>query len=360
MRRAGYPVADALVDEALDRCAAPLAGRRVLVKPNCLMGAAPERGVTTHPSLVAALVAALRRRGARVVVGDNPGARAYGTSRRSFQESGLLEAAGDAFVELGGATRIVDLPSGIGGRAVVSREVVDADVLITVPKLKTHCLTLLTGAVKNSYGILAGAEKARLHHAAGTARRFAQVLVDVYAVRPPDLAVMDAVDAMEGDGPTHGRIRRLGLLLASRDPVALDATAARIVGVAPERVEHLRVAAERGLGAIAAADVRVDGPADPVPGFALPSTFRAGVLTWLSNHLVFNALHRSRLRVDVRRCRRCGACAAACPTGAMALRDGEYAIDAARCLHCFCCSELCPAGAVEVQGALGALLRRTC
>ncbi len=356
VREAAYPPADRLVEEALERFAPPLAGKRVVVKPNCLLGAAPERAATTHPSLVRALVAALSRRGARVAVGDNPGARGYGSSRRCFAEAGLLEAAGAAFVELGGDTVRTEL--GGGRRAVVSRAVLEADVLITVPKLKTHCLTLLTGAVKNSYGILAGAEKARLHAEARTPERFAQVLVDVYAVRPPDLALMDAVIAMEGDGPTHGRPRPLGLLLASGDPVALDAVAARIVGVAPERVEHLRAAAARGLGAIAAEKIRVDGPAAAVREFRLPSTFRAGLLTLVSNAVVFNVLHRSRLRVDMRKCRGCGVCAQACPAGAMARRDGGFIIDPERCQHCFCCSELCPAGAVEVLGPLGALLRR--
>jgi uncharacterized protein (DUF362 family)/Pyruvate/2-oxoacid:ferredoxin oxidoreductase delta subunit len=358
IRPAGYPVGGALVEEILERFAPPLAGRRVLVKPNCLLGAAPEKAATTHPSLVAALVAALRRRGAAVSVGDNPGARGYGSSRRCFAETGLLEAAGEAFVELGAATASTVFPSGIGGSVVVARAVLEADYLITVPKLKTHCLTLLTGAVKNSYGILAGAEKARLHYEARTAARFAEVLVDVYAVRPPDLAVMDAVVAMAGDGPTHGRPYPLGLVLASSDPVALDATAARIVGVQPERVGHLRVAAARGLGRIDAAAIRVDGTPPAAAGFALPSTFRAGVLTWAANAVVFNLLRRSRLRVNVRKCRRCGACAAACPAGAMQLRAGEYRIDEARCQHCYCCSELCPEGAVEVLGALGALVRR--
>ena len=358
VRRAEYPVPEALIQEALDRCAPPLAGKRVLVKPNCLIGLPPERAVTTHPSLVRALVEAVRRRGGRVSVGDNPGARGYGSSRRCFRDSGLLDAAGEAFTELGAATAVVELRSRITRQAVVSRQVLEADVVITAPKLKTHCLTLLSGAVKNSYGILAGAEKSRLHWEARTPGRFAEALVDVYAVRPPDLAIMDAVLAMDGDGPTHGRARHAGLLLASSDPVALDATAARLAGVDPERIEHLRIAAARSLGAIARELIAVDGPADRIPDFNLPSTFRAGVLTWLSGRIVFNALHRSRLRVNVRKCRRCGACADACPAGAMTRRDAGYVIDERSCQHCFCCAELCPEGAVEAQGALGALLRR--
>lgn len=355
VRGAAYPVAGALVDEALDRFAPPLAGRRVLVKPNCLDAVPPERGVTTHPSLVRALVDALRRRGALVLVGDNPGARGYGSGRRCFEAAGLLAAADGAFVDLGRRTTVVPLRSRFAERVVVSRDVLEADYLISAPKMKTHCLTLLTGGVKNHYGILAGAEKARLHAAARSPERFSEVLVDVFAIRPPDLTVMDAVTAMEGDGPTHGQLREVGLLLAARDAVALDAVAARLMGIRPEAVHHLRAAAARGLGTLAAA---VEGGLRPVPGYRLPSTFRAGLLTAISNGVVFNLLHRSRLRVNVGKCRRCGACAQACPSGAMHERRGEYVIDPARCHHCFCCSELCPAGAVEVQGALGALLRR--
>jgi uncharacterized protein (DUF362 family)/ferredoxin len=358
VRRAGYPVADALVEEILERFAPPLAGRRVLVKPNCLMAAAPERAVTTHPSLVRALVRALRRRGAAVTVGDNPGARAYGAARASFAAAGLLEAAEGAYEDIGSRTAVAPLAFGSSRRAIVSAAVLEADWLVTVPKLKTHCLTLLTGAVKNHYGILAGAEKARLHREAPSGARFAAALAAVCAVRPPDLAVMDAVVAMEGDGPSHGRPREVGLVLASPDPVALDATAARLIGLDPSRVAHLRAAAEAGIGSDDPAAIRVDGDPGSLPALRLPSTFRAGLLQALSGHLVFNLLHRSRLRVDVRKCRDCGACVDACPAGAMTRRAGSIAIDEGRCQVCFCCAEVCPEGAVAARGALGALLAR--
>lgn len=358
LRPAAYPVAGEIIEEVLERFAPPLTGRRVLVKPNCLAAVGPERGVTTHPSLVRSLVDALRRRGAVVAVGDNPGARGYGATRRCFEVTGLHEAADGAFADIGRRTAVVPLRSSIAGETVVSRDVLEADYLISVPKMKTHCLTLLTGGVKNHYGIVAGAEKARLHYAARTQERFSELLVDVFAVRPPDLTVMDAVVAMEGDGPSHGTLREVGLVIAANDAVALDAVAARLMGIRPERIHHLRTAAARGLGTIADAEIVIDGELRPRTGFRLPSTFRAGLMSAIANRVVFNLLHRSRLRVNVRKCRGCGECERACPSGAMQRQGERYVIDPRRCHHCFCCSELCPAGAVEVQGALGGLLRR--
>jgi uncharacterized protein (DUF362 family)/NAD-dependent dihydropyrimidine dehydrogenase PreA subunit len=356
VREAAYPVQESLVEEVLEVFAPPLEGRRVMIKPNCLTGADPSLAVTTHPSLVAALVKSLRRRGGHVMVGDNPGARGYGANEECFRASGLLAAADGAYVDLGRDTMRVPLRSRFVAEAVVARPILEADYVISVPKLKTHCLTLLTGAVKNMYGLLAGGEKVKLHSLARGQRDFAEALVDVYAVRPPDLAVMDAVTAMEGDGPSHGNPKTVGKLMASDDPVALDAAAAGLIGTEPGRVTHLVLAAERGFGNLDGLDV--DGNAAPVRGFRLPSTFRLGLSTFISNRIVFNILGRSRIQVEKRKCVGCDECRLACPAGAMQEKEGEYSVHRELCHQCFCCYELCPEGAVKVRGALGALLRK--
>ncbi len=357
VRPSAYPVPAGLVDELLDELAPSLQGRTVLVKPNCLMASPPEKGVTTHPSLVRALVASLAGRGAVVQVGDNPGARGYGAVERCFRATGILDAAGDAFVDFGKATAKVPLTSRFADQAVVSRHLLEADYVISLPKLKTHCLTLLTGAVKNMYGVLSGGEKLKFHTAARARKDFAEALVDVYSIRPPDLAVVDAVTAMEGDGPSGGSLRQVGLLLASDNPVAADAAAAALMGVEALKVEHLAIAEERGLGPATPGRYLLDGDLAPVTGFRLPSTFRMGVMNALANRVVFSFLHRSRLQVIEDRCACCGECLEACPAGAVETGEGAYHIDNEICHQCFCCYEICPEGAVQIRGPLGALLK---
>jgi len=357
VRPADYPVSEGLTDEILDALAPDLRGKKVLLKPNCLMASPPEDAVTTHPTLVRSLVSSLERRGASVQVGDNPGARGYGAGEHCFRVSGLLDAAGDHFVDFGQDTVRVPLKSSFADEVVVSRHVLEADYVVSVPKLKTHCLTVMTGAVKNMYGILAGGEKTRLHYEARRGDDFSEALIDVFALRPPDLSVMDAVTVMEGDGPSHGSPRRAGLLIASDNAVALDSFAAGLMGIRADRVGHLAVAGRRGLGTLERGEIEVDGTSAPFDGFRLPSTFRVGFMNFVSNSLVFNFLHRSRLRVDPEECTACGECLEACPSGAMVERDGQPVVDSRTCHQCFCCYELCPTGAVKVRGALGALLR---
>ena len=333
-----YQAVAPLVERAFQELAPPLAGRRVFLKPNILSPSRPEEHVTTHPTLVAAAVEACRRRqAAEIVVGDNPGMTCYGSTEHVARAAGIIDAADGCF------RNIAETPQAVRGATPqmaelpVSRAVLEADVVISLPKMKTHVATGLTGAVKNTFGYVVGAAKTQLHACNPAMRDFAQALVDVFAIRPPDLSIMDAVYAMEGQGPSGGRPRFVGRLLASRDAVALDACAGRMMGFKPGAIAHLLVAEERGLGTADLSRIEIVGRAEPIPGFRRPPlglTFGNGLASLLSH------IYLIRPKANRRLCVRCGACGKQCPVGAIRM-DPYPEIDVSRCIACFCCHEFC-------------------
>lgn len=344
------------VSRLLDRSEIVWAGKTVLVKPNLLGPFPPDSGVVTHPALIRVLRDELRRRGCRVLVGDNPGVRGYGMVRRMARVTGVEEAAGDDFVNLGLRPRMVELASRYVDRVSICSEVFEVDHWISVPKFKTHISTVITGAIKNSYGLLVGGEKARLHSAAPRLEDFGELLVDIYALRPPDLVIMDAVVGMEGNGPSGGTPREIGLLLSSDSGGAMDLAVCFLMGIDPRRVPSQNHASKRGLAPRDLREVTLEGRLEPVPGFKAPSTMVRLDPGGILQRIIFRRISRPRLKVDRERCTACASCLRGCPAEAITL-EGYPRFDPERCIACYCCYELCPRGAVKV-GRLVDLLRR--
>ncbi|MDI6873033.1 DUF362 domain-containing protein [Candidatus Solincola sp.] len=345
-----------LVSAMLDRSGIDWPGKTVLVKPNLLGPFHPDSGVVTHPLLVKAVRDELRRRGCHVLVGDNPGVRGYGMVARMARVTGMDLAAGEDFVNLSLRPRTVRLESRYVDRVSVCSEVFEVDHWISMPKFKTHLSTVITGAIKNSYGLLVGGEKARLHSVAPSPKRFGELLVDIYAIRPPDLVIMDAVTGMEGNGPSGGSLRQVGLLLSSDSGGAMDLAVCHLMGVEPRKVPSQRYAEERGLAPSRLEDVEAEGDLTPIPGFRLPSTLARLDPGGILQRTVFRRLSRPRLGVDRGKCTACASCLRGCPAGAITLKDYPR-FDTERCIGCYCCYELCPQGAVKV-GRLVDFLRR--
>lgn len=345
-----------VVSEILDRSGLRFRDKTVLVKPNLLGPFPPESGVVTHPALIQAVREELTARGATVWVGDNPGLRGYGLVEKVGRVTGAAEAAGDCWVNLSLNPRTVPLPSRYVKEVQVASEVLDADILVSLPKLKTHVSTVITGAIKNSYGFLVGGEKARLHSAAPTHRRFGELVVDVYSLRPPDLVIMDGIIAMEGNGPSGGLLRRLGVVLASDSGGAVDLAVCRLMGVAPEKVPTQLYAMRRGLSPGDLKEVELEGEIPRVEGFRLPSTVARFDPFGLIQKLIFRGISRPRFHVDPQKCDGCASCLRGCPANAITLR-GHPAFDRSRCIGCYCCYELCPRNAIAIKGFVN-LLRR--
>ena len=338
----------------LDRLIRP--GQRVLAKPNLLSAKPPERAVTTHPEIVRAVVALVREAGAEAWVGDSPGGMQWNVTDHVLEETGVGAAAAEAGAEIkdfdGGDRQFVDLPDGaILKRFALASAVLDADVVISLAKLKTHTQALYTGAVKNLLGCVPGGGKLRMHQLAPKSRALAAALLDIYAAVRPSLCLIDAIVAMEGDGPAHGDQRTLGLLIASTDCVAADAVACHLIGYSPRVIHILGQAEARGLGVASLDRIEVVGERLEdcmVPDFARASNLLLELVpAWLAG-LIGRSV-RVDPEIDQDECRRCGLCERSCPAGAISSGGGRFEIDLAKCIRCFCCHELCPHGAVVLR-----------
>jgi uncharacterized protein (DUF362 family)/Pyruvate/2-oxoacid:ferredoxin oxidoreductase delta subunit len=345
---ADYHDCRAALDRTFERFPVAVEGKSVLVKPNALRASDAEQGIVTHPTIVRAVVEKLEELGAaQITVGDNPGMLSYGANEQTFRQTGLLEAAKGRYKNIGSDSGVLDFNPKFLDRVSVSRAVLDADVFISVPKFKTHGLTVLSGAIKNSYGILPGAQKAHLHRIAGDSRRFAELMVEVFSLRVPDLFVVDAVVGMEGNGPASPDLREIGLVLSGDNGVALDATIARMMGFEPSRLPFFEMAKRRGLGDYDAAQIEVEGELVPIPGFKLPPATEEAAQRPTGEGEFFTNRIRLRPAVDAEACTGCGVCAEQCPVSALEM-EGVPSVVADGCIACFCCQEICPQLAIQL------------
>ncbi|HEY3378792.1 MAG TPA: DUF362 domain-containing protein [Armatimonadota bacterium] len=357
---------DALVRFAVRDALAPLGGlerfvqpgQRVLIKLNLLSACAPERAVTTHPALVKAVVQLVQELGGLPVIGDSPGGLNTPTAYRAvLAETGMqavIDETGCAVVNFDDeVVQINSAQARVFKQFTAVRAPLDADVVICLPKVKTHQFAYYTGAVKLLYGFLPGLTKAEYHlHAGRDIANFAELLLDIHDTLTPTLTIMDAVVGMEGNGPTHGAPKQIGLLLASTSCTALDYVMCEIIGLPPMRVPTVRAARERGGGPGTLEEITVHG--EPLDHVRLPDfqqaealTLAGGMPTWFAD--VSSWLFATRPIIDKRTCVHCGKCVKHCPPQAMTIKPGACpTIDDTPCLRCYCCQELCPVGAVRV------------
>lgn len=346
---ASYDKCPEAVDRAFDRFPLEVAGKKVMIKPNLLRSSSADDHIVTHPALLQAVVEKVESLSpGEIVVGDNPGLFGYGDNEKCFQETGLMDAAGTHYRNIGDTIRKLAFNPDFMAEIGVSEDILDADILISLPKFKTHGLTVMTGAIKNSYGILPGAQKARLHGIAGSPERFHQVIVEVFRQRVPDLYIMDAVVGMEGNGPASPDLREIGLVLAADNAVAMDAVVARMMGLDPSRLRFLQIAREMGLGDFDVGKIQVEGDMPVLDDFKLPPLGGEAIA---GNPEVLEILEaRTLLRpvADPELCTACGACVDHCPVSALEFQDAIPVVEADTCITCFCCQEICPEKAITL------------
>ncbi|MFQ5836145.1 MAG: DUF362 domain-containing protein [bacterium] len=334
-------------------------GKTVLLKINLLSARPPERAVTTHPSLVGAVVRLIKEMGATVWVGEAASTGGMGLERRrgAFDICGIREVVGKEGGEIMNFSlkgyKKIKVPYAKRLEEInLARPILEADVVVSLPKLKTHELTLLTGAVKNFFGCVPSADRFEAHRLSKV-EEFSQAVVDIYSVCQPKLAIMDAVVAMEGEGPSAGDPVHLGTVLASPDCVSLDVVASQMTGFKPQEILTSVDAMERGFGPQALEEIRIVGEELKEVrrvSFKKPSAYSSLARRSLRRLLTPLGIKIFRVypEVDQSRCSQCGLCEEKCPGGAISL-DPFPLFNYDKCIQCFTCHELCPEEAIRIK-----------
>jgi uncharacterized protein (DUF362 family)/NAD-dependent dihydropyrimidine dehydrogenase PreA subunit len=332
-------------------------GERILFKPNIMQGRPPDLCVTTHPAIFEAVAKVFKPTHARLCYGDGP---AVGGSLEHLEKAGIRSVAEKLGIEpadFDNGAQITHPAGTILKNFIIARGVLDCDALISLPKFKTHDLLCITGAVKNQFGCIPGLIKAHYHACLPDAYKFSRFIADVTAFVRPRLFIMDAVFAMEGNGPQSGDPKNLGCILASTDPVALDAVACKLINLNPRYVPTCPAGAEAGLGTFAFDDITILG--DDYEKM-VDTTFK--VVRKPSRHfskftskLFARKFFERRIAIEAKRCTRCGKCVLICPIAPKALswkdngKKEPPRYDFFRCIRCFCCQEICPSKAITAN-----------
>lgn len=337
-------------------------GDRVVIKPNLVSKKNPQSAITTNPDFLHAVICAVEEAGGTVTIAESPGGPYNKAILKSLYDvCGVTKAIEGTNAKLNFDTEFTEVEYRDGHtvkRIPIIKPILDADVIISLPKLKTHAMTSYTGAVKNLFGVIPGTYKAELHFRLDDRALFCSMLVDLCACVKPTLSIMDAIVGMEGDGPTSGKDRHIGLVMASANPYSLDMAACDIIGYKPDEVDTVKIAYERGytvktpeelnISGLSLESVRIDDFIKPKSHFNLlklinlPSALNSRLVTALS----------SRPEFDYKKCVSCGECARCCPPKVISMKTGKPVIDRERCIKCFCCQELCPKNAVVIKRPL--------
>ena len=338
-------------------------GMTIAIKTNLVSRMSPESAAVTHPEAVAALTRMLVSRGARVIVGDSPG----GPYTAAWVHSVYHGAGIDAVERAGGElnedfeTEEVRFPEGKTAKSFsYTSWLKKADAIIDFAKLKTHGMAGMTCAVKNFFGSIPGTRKPEMHYLYPNTPDFCSMLVDLALYNAPRLTIVDAVDCMEGNGPTQGEPRHMGAILAADTPFNADLVCAHLIGMEAADAPTVAESIDRGLCPADWRDLAISGDPDE---FALPDFKRlpvGGKIDFRTKIPIVSAFMRRGFgtgpKVDKAKCVGCGKCAEVCPAKAAHVVNGKAQIDAKKCIRCFCCQEFCPKGAVTVHRPLLARL----
>ena len=362
-------------EKAIEECVGLIGGfkkyigdaKNILLKPNLLSPSRPELAVTTHPVFVESVIRLVKlsaRPDAVITIADSPGVATSHTEKdliKLYSQCGYLGIADIENVNLNlddGHLPVSFKQGKLLKKFEVIKPVIDADIIINLPKFKTHSLTRITGAVKNMFGIIYGREKTLLHTKFMDINKFCDMLLDIYQFKIPVLNIMDGITGLEGEGPgASGKPRNTGIILASSSAMALDNVMARIMGFNAEDIPIILSAKERNLDGWDSNQIKILGGQIKdfiMDDYALPRNSTVGrissnrfintyVLPFIRNNLSVSPYQNQE------KCTMCRICIEICPEQAISSQGGKLVFDYKKCIRCYCCSEMCPEGAIDLN-----------
>ena len=313
------------------------AGKKVLIKPNLLMPRKPEDATTTHPAVVEAVCAAFVKAGADVSIIDSTGGpHTKFVLKLLYGKTGMRDATEKSGAKLSFNTKSkkVSFPEGrILQKFALLAPVLDADLVISLAKAKTHGFMAMTGAVKNMFGCIPGMGKPNLHRKYPKREDFAGMLVDICAFIKPGLSIVDGIYGMEGPGPAGGDPKLLGAVFGGISPYAVDLAQCHLMGLRTDSIYTIAEAVSRGLS-----------PSDPTE------------LQWLGDDkepLRSNFKPASKHKGDAvpkikENCTGCGDCMRICPAKCIKMENKLAVIKERDCIRCYCCHEFCTFKAIDL------------
>lgn len=343
------------------------AGSKVLLKPNLLMAIEPEAAITTHPEFVRSLIRLLKEIDCKIQLGDGPSVFGGYTEDilKVYERTGIKRIADEEKIELVIFEKrfMPALPACLPARQAgrqgyfpLTTLVRECDYIVNLPKFKTHNFMLLTGAVKNLFGLIPGASKLECHKNFFQQEKFAEVLLDIYQAVRPALSIVDGISGIEGNGPATSGIKRdFGLILAGSDGPAIDVILAKLMNIPPDYVFTNKEAAKRNVGNVYANNIEIKGEklsSCIIADFKLPeASFKQALVNKFPGFIanILKKLITIQPRIDSDACRLCESCVKSCPQKTISVQEGKLVIDYARCISCFCCQEACPYGAIATK-----------
>ncbi len=351
------------IKDAVVRLLAPLGGMekfvktgdRVMLKPNLVRACKPGVPAHTAPEVFRAVAELALDHGATVKAGDSPG---IGSAAKVADNAGLtpvIKELGIELVEFTPRDTFSELRQ--FKKLTIAAELLDADVVINLPRLKTHGQMILTAAVKNLFGAVVGPRKFEWHYRAGENKdAFARMIYEICMAVKPELHILDAIVSMDGLGPTSGRANHTNFMAAGTDPVAIDSVMMKILGREPLDLYTIKAATEAGDTVWQNANITGEVIYNLRPAhWHWPKTSELAMVNTplFESYPILKKWFRHIAAVFPKviesKCKKCGACVNICPAKAITLKD-KIEIDYEKCIRCYCCHELCPHDAFSTKG----------